>query len=263
MFLIFACISLATKGLAEDSLAAFSFDPNKVKLGSTYHYIKTNIDGTHPELIIVHLASKNRIEVIKKGAAGGPPSLVVAEMDWDTFSVEKLASFVLDAQGQKTLMARLTFDKQQKHTVLDAPIMGQTGLITPIPYLPFHVYNFNLTSLNVSLRHLIEPERDFKIGLADPTFRQNGQLFYYRGAVTITFEGREERDGETCRKYKIDGEGLQGRGGFFWVHEQAGHIVDLEIQTPDNPAWRSFKLKLQKLETLTPDQWARDYKRQP
>ncbi|GAB4577828.1 MAG: hypothetical protein Fur0022_05600 [Anaerolineales bacterium] len=60
----------------------------------------------------------------------------------------------------------------------------------------------------------------------------------------IRYIGDEVREGMYCRKYVIDGTGLDYRGGAIWVEKQGEYFVDVEIDLPDNPNWESFKFKL-------------------
>ncbi len=69
--------------------------------------------------------------------------------------------------------------------------------------------------ISFAFRHLKNPKTSFTIGIADPTFKENGALFEFRGTVTVSYIGEEMRDGVLCRKYKIDSEGLANRGGFI------------------------------------------------
>jgi hypothetical protein len=58
---------------------------------------------------------------------------------------------------------------------------------TKIGHLPFHVYNFGFASLNFAFRHLVDPEGNFTIGVADHTFQKNDPIFQYRGDAEISF----------------------------------------------------------------------------
>jgi hypothetical protein len=124
-----------------------------------------------------------------------------------------------------------------------------------LPYSPVHVYNFDLTSLNFAFRHLKNPADSFTVGIADPTFKEEGPALIYRGEVTVTFVAEEQRNGKVCRKYKIDGAGLENHGGFLWINKTEGYFEDAEIALPDNPDWNSFKFNLKKVENMTQDQW--------
>ena len=71
------------------------------------------------------------------------------------------------------------------------------------------------------------------------------------GEVTIAYTGEESRRGARCRKYSINGAGLENRGGSIWVNKNKGYIEDMEIALPDNLNWQSFKLRLIGVERMS------------
>jgi hypothetical protein len=200
------------------------------------------------------VAAKDRLEVFKFHPKGERAALVVAQMDWKNFSAGRLESWQAFA-AEKKLFATLQYHDQDKTVEISIPTLRQTTEKTEIKYLPFHVYNFDFGSLNFAFRHLINPEGSFTIGVADPTFKMEGPLFTYRGEVTVSFVGTEKHNGSISRKYRIDGAGLQNRGGHIWVNKSQGYIEDMEIQLPDNPEWQTFKFKLLRVENMTRAAW--------
>ena len=241
----------------------FRFQPDKVPVGTVYHYVKSNQDGSDPERISIYVAAKDRLEVFKfhPESPGSRAALVIAFLDWDTFCVKKLESWTMTGLDQKTLTATMEYLPSEKAVTVELNGPEKTTEKTQIPYLPFHVYNFDLTSLNIAMAHLVNQEGKFTIGIADPNFGESGPLFLYRGEAQIEFVATEERNGVPCRKYKIDGPGLENRGGFMWVDKTKSHFVDLETDLPDNPNWKNFKLKLDRTEQMSQEQWGAFYKK--
>lgn len=160
------------------------------------------------------------------------------------------------------MFATLTYSVNDKTVEVSIPSLRASPERTSIGHLPFHVYNFDFGSLNFAFRHLINPRGSFVIGVADPTFREQGPLFAYRGEVTVAYSGDELHLGVRCRKYLIDGQGLEKRGGYIWVDRNKRHIVDMEIDLPDNPEWTTFKLKLIRVEQMSRQDWERFMKEQ-
>jgi hypothetical protein len=234
----------------------FEFQPGKIKTGVVYHYVKTNIDGTNPENISIYVASADRLEVFKFHEPGTRAGLVVAQMDWKNFQAATLSSYGVFSATEQILAAQLKFDAAAKKMEAEIPAQDRPLEIIDFGYLPTHLYNFDLTSLNFAFRHLKNPTGAFTIGLADPTFAQEGPAVRYRGEVNIRYINDEKRDGHDCRKYSIKGSGLENRNGFLWVNKQGEHFQDLEIELPDNPDWTTFKLNLKKVENMTADQWS-------
>lgn len=237
----------------DEGVSAFRFRADRVPIGRVYHYVKTNIDGTKPEQIALYVADTSRIEAFKYHPDGDRAGLVIATMDWKIYSASRLESWQVLAGGTKKLFASMDYDSRAREV---AVVMGDASTIerAKIPRLPMHVYNFDLSSLNVAFAHLFRPEASFTIGLADPTFKTS-PTFAYRGEATVTYTGRSVRNGKACRTYTINGPGLEGRGGTIWVNASQDHIEDMEIALPDNPEWTSFKLKLVRISTETPVRW--------
>ena len=242
-------VSLAN---AQNDVKKFRYQPKKISVGTVYHYVKTNIDGTHPEQISIYVAAEDRSESFKCHPKGERAGLVIANMDWTNFSVKRLESWQVFAGGEKKLFATLTYANGE--TTVSIPATGKPDEKTKVMHLPFHVYNFDLASLNFAFRHLAEPRTEFTIGIADPTFKE-APLFAYKGEATIEYVSEEQRNGALCRKYKIDGNGLENRGGFIWVNKAREHVEDMEIALPDNPDWQTFKFLLKRIEQMTPAKW--------
>jgi hypothetical protein len=256
MIIVWTCFASA-------QVDQFKFQPNKISVGTVYHYVKTNKDGSDPERISVYVAAKDRLEVFKfhPESPGSRAALVIAFLDWNIFCVRRLESWTMTGADEKTLTAKLEYLPSEKVVTVELNAPEKTEEKTQIPYLPFHVYNFDLTSLNIAMPHLVNPEGKFTIGIADPNFGESGPLFLYRGEAQVEFVGNEERNGIPCRKYKIDGPGLENRGGFIWVDKAKGNFVDLEADLADNPNWKSFKLKLDQTEQMNETQWTSFYKK--
>jgi len=252
-FIFLIAILVALPSFAQ--VSKFRYQSEKIEVGTVYHYTKSNLDDTTPEYVTIFVAAKDRLEVYKTQDPGTRAGLVIATMDWSNFMAKELESWAVTGVNARTLTAKMTYLASEKVAAVDLPAAQRPPEKTAIKFLPFHVYNFDLTSLNFAMRHLIQPQAGFTIGLADPNFAQEGPLFFYRGEVDVIFAGEEQHNGVSCRKYKIDGEALNNRGGFIWVNKAKEYIEEAQLQLPDNPNWESFKLVLTKVEKMTPVQW--------
>lgn len=249
--------AIVLQAQARDETRKFRYRPQKITIGTVYHYVKTNLDGTHPEYVSTYVAARDQIESYKFHPNTQRAGLVIAWMDWETFSARRLESWQVFAGGEKKLFATLSFLKPLMATEVSIPATGRPTERTPIKHLPFHVYNFDLASLNFAFRHLVDPRGRFVVGIADPTFQESGPLFTYRGETEVSYAGEEVREGVLCRKYRIDGAGLANRGGHLWVDKRGGFFRDVEIALADNPDWHSFKFRLTSVERMTRAAWER------
>lgn len=250
----FTPASPALAALVSPQAGAFRFQPERVEAGVVYHYLKTNVDGTKPERVSLYVASADRIEAFKFHPKAERAGLVVAEMDRTTFSARRIESYQVFAGGEKQLFATLDYAPAERALTLAIPPMGIAGEKTEIRTAPWHLYNFDLASLNVSFRHLADPRKPFTIGVADPVFGEKLGIVY-KGEATVTYAGDESRGGVSTRRYRIEGPPFGDDGVTVWVDAARHHVVDIESPVPDNPEWQSFKLKLTEVGKMTPAEW--------
>lgn len=234
----------------------FRYQPEKVAVGTAYFYEKSNIDGTNRGEIVQYIASKDSLEAFK--FHGGPEAaLVTATMDWDRFSVRELQSYSVRADGQRTLVVTLKQEENADRLAVDGTLRSQElHQVVTMDYYPWHSYDFDFASLNMTLPHILDPVAPLALGIADfPNKRDVDQSFRFKGLVSLDIISEEERHGALCRKYRIDGPGLEHRGGEIWVDKSLQHIVDYEIDLPDEPGYASGKLRLKRIDLMNEESW--------
>jgi len=253
--ILFVSLTLAGSLCAGD-LEKFLFNPEKTSVGTLYQYVKTNQDGSEPmENIAIYVAAPDRLEVFKYRDPGTRAALVIAWFDWSIFSVRRLESHQVLSPSESTLIATMDYDPQASTAttrVLVADIPPET---IQIPQLPFHIYNFDFTSLNFSMRHLRDPLQSFTFDVADLVSRDGEWHFVNRGLATVAYIARDTVHDRPCLKYSINGDGLENRGGFLWVNAEGGHVEKIQIDLPDNPDWQSFLFELKETRKVSADQW--------
>lgn len=238
--------------LEKVTLSRFRFDASAMPVGTVFFYRKSNIDGSHASTIATYVASNTRIESLKWTPGSGRSTLVAAEMDWSTQSVEMFQTWHVFADGRRDPRMSARADSASRMLVVTSP---GGSFETPIVMYPWHNYDFDFASLALSMRHLRDPEQPFTVTIIDRTFHDGEQKFGYKGTIEVRYVGDEKRYEIACRKYAVDGQGLENRGGFMWFDRNEGHLVDYEIDLPDEPGYESGKLRLLRLESLTPGQW--------
>lgn len=234
-----------------DTTDAFHYDPDKVETHKAYFYLKSNIDGTRPSNVAHYLPDKDWIESLKWNDDYPGATLVLAKMNWKTFSVGRFETYSIDEQGERTPRVVMTDDLQKRRVVIS---MNGQEFSTDTPHYPWHSYDFDYASLVHTLPHLVDPEGTVEVGRLDLVRETNA--FTFIGMVEVKYIADEEREGTLCRKYHVDGEGLENRGGDLWIDKAAGHLVDYEIDLPDEPGFVSGKMKLVRIEKMTSEQWA-------
>jgi hypothetical protein len=233
--------TLLLAGGLQAQVERFRYRPEIAVRNTLFRYEKTNLDGSHRGVIALFVASPDSLESFKYGTGGDEFSLIGAVMDWSAFSVREFTSVRVRASGERKPVAKLTFDAATKE--LTVSLFGRNESTT-IGFVPWHSFDFDFSSLNVAFRHLVDPRRRLKIGVADPTYEEKGPVFRDNGTVDIRYLGMVRRGGVRTRKYRIDGPGLRNHGGHLWVDAAKGHLVELAVHTGDEPGYSSVRLRL-------------------
>ena len=231
----------------------FIFQPNTIKTGIVYHYIKSNLDGSYPARVYIRIMDEATLDVWKFEAHNADAAHVTAHMDWRSFSVDRIRSWVVTSDGMHREQALLTSTYEDSSVSVT---LGGRSETVPVGHYPVHLYNFDFLSLNFILCHWSAPLGAVEIGILQPNFDpQVDGLIKYEGNVTIRYMGEETRNDHPCRKYSIGGKGLHDKVGLIWLDRESMHAVDMEIPVPDNPDWDSFKLQLVSVDWFEKEDW--------
>jgi hypothetical protein len=256
-FAIALCVLLLSVGAGyprqggvTSSTDRFKYRPDRIEVGTVYHYTKSNLDGSKPITVSIFVAAKDRLEVMKSEEGLTDSAHVIAEMDWSTFSATNLDAGVILKDGSREPRARLRLSAKDNSVFVK---VGGAEKTVAVGHYPFHIYNFDFVSLNFILRHLLDPKAGFEIGVGDPTFDEN--IFAYKGKASFQYAGDERLHGIECRKYRVTGEAFGGKEGAVWVNKKGGYAESIEIPVRDNPDWKDFKMELKAIQKMSPDQW--------
>lgn len=243
----------APRSAPPPSVTGFAHRPGALPVGRTYRYRKSNLDGTNASEILLRIASETRLESLKFHAGIPEATLVVAEMDWEVFSVRGFRTFRLAPGKPPELVAELATSADRKR--LTARVAGLT-LDCALPGFPWHSYDFDFASLNVALRYLAKPEGEVELEIVDPVQDADPPRLAAKGKVMLAYESHERRGERDCRRYVLDGPGLEERGGTVWVATgDDPHLVAFELALPDEPGMNSGRLEWLETEELSDADW--------
>ena len=249
--LVFAT-ALAT---ANAQTSRFQYSPERVPVGTVYHYTKSNLDGSNPWRLSTYVASRTRIDVVKWAGEPGQLVNVTAEFNWSSAVAERLEQWnPRDGAMALTMAGELALDGR---TLTLALANGQK-LAIAADAGPLHVYGFDLQSLNMAYRHLADPTRSFEVGLVGMNRKpspERPEPVVYFGRTVFEYAGEEQVGGAACRKYRITGPGMDGKPGTAWFDRDAGHLVKIESPWPASDDWTTYRLELDKVERMTPFAW--------
>ena len=91
--------------------------------------------------------------------------------------------------------------------------------------------------------------------ILDLDLEQSPPRFRNYGSVKLEYRSEEKRWSRNLLKYKIDGPGLDNRGGTIWFDKEGGYLVAFEIAKPDEPGYESGKMTLQQIISLDGNGW--------
>ena len=244
-------LTLATTPAASQ-VEAFRFDAALIPVGTVFHYTKTDLAGGHRSQIALYVAAPDRIESFKYGDGSGDGTLVIGWMDWPRFSLRRLESWRLVDTSERRLQGWLQVDSADPGAVRlvfapDTPIR--------IGHWPWHSYDFDWASLNLTLPMLRRPDRPFSVHRTDIIYGEESVGFGEVGTLTFTPAGRSRRNGRAVRGYTLTGPAIADSTGMLWVAAEDGSIVEYRIPVPDEPGIRDVHLVYDRRTRMTPAEW--------
>jgi hypothetical protein len=240
---------------AADLTSQFAFRPERVPVGEVFHFRKSNLDGSRPVLVSVHVPSPDRLEVLKVEDVGRHLARVSARMDWKSFSAVEIRSWNRLETGEPAPQAEFRLDPATGRVEVQ---LGGARDGVAASALPVHLYNFDFLSLAFAWPHLVRLDAPVRVGVVDPNFARDangGGLLVDKGIATFTPEAEEPRGGVPCRRYAVAGPAFQGRSGTLWADARTGQWVEFRHPVPDNPDWTSFRLELVGWERMNGEEW--------
>ncbi len=245
---------------AQNTIHRFKLNKEAVPVGKVFFYNKSNIDGTHSSHTALYVKSASELESFKwnDGYPGG--TLVKAWMSWKTFSVDKFETSRINQSGQEQVRAILSTDSKNSKALINIP--GAFEGEMELPAWPWHSYDFDFASLSICWAHLKDKKTPIELAISDyKSDGQGGGSFAYIGQIEIEFEKKEKMNNRMCNKYKIDGPGLENRGGYIWMDANEHFLVEYQIDLPDEPGYNDGRLRLESIKEMTAEEWEQFKKR--
>lgn len=224
-------------------LALLLASPVAGQVGRSWHFVRSNDDGSKPEAVVVHLAAPGRLAVMKAVAPCQRAALVTATFDPATGQTGELVGGTLGQDGQQQAFAWFREDAGML-TARAALPEGELRLATPIATRPWHLYDFDLASLNAWLVGRPDHRAGFMIGLPLLIIAATGPSLRDLGALTARRLGETGWQGRPALLFQLDGPALGGRSGLLLIDAEQGHIIDARLPMPNHDGYRDFRLRL-------------------
>lgn len=193
----------------QDALSAFSFDPQKMDVGTCYEYSLSDQKQTKVMSFYVYVKSTDNILVYKDYSTIEPMVLHLDEkFNWDymmfheTYLVNPFWEYHLPGMNKEAFAKWDYVNKRLPITMVYFDSKGREkkqAMSIQAAMLP--AYDFSLYHLDLffAIRHLKDDSKPLTLG---------GFYAGYYIQSTMSFKRIEEMDGRLCKLYEIKGQGL-------------------------------------------------------
>jgi hypothetical protein len=225
------------------ALALLLATPAAGQVGRSWNFVRSNDDGSKPEAVVVHLAAPGELAVMKAVSPCTQAALVTARFDPATGQASELVGGRLGRDGQQQAFAFLR-DEGDRLTARAALPQGELQLATPVATRPWHLYDFDLASLNAWLAGRADRRAGFSIGLPLLLVAPSGPSLRDLGALHARLLGDTVWQGRPALLFRLDGPALGGGRGTLLIDAEQGHILDARLPVPNHDGYRDFRLRL-------------------
>jgi hypothetical protein len=239
----FSLVAGITATLLSGALAADNFDirPDRDRIGRIYNYVRSNTDSSNRESIAVFRRDRENIEVYKSRDKCLNAALVTAEMDFEMRSAARITGGRLLPGAQHQEFAFLTYDKASSKVLIEVRLPDQELVHElDIGDGPWQLFDFDFASLTVMTPHLRDVEQGFSFELPLLWADANDNPIRYLGHLSASYAGTAAVGHMPVNRYLVSG----GSAGEIWLDITDGHIVLAELDKPNHPGYKDFRLEL-------------------
>ena len=228
------------------SIDQFNYQEDKIEVGTIYNFQISNSDRSYVKKVSLYIADTNRIEAFKIYPRSSSTYLVVAEIDWNIFSIKKIQQIEIE----KDLSRKNTIELH----LLDNPdnnyLMNNKKKI-PTGHFPASNHGYDFSDLNFVFRHLANPKSNIEVGILAPI----QEMIAYTGRMLITYVGEETYNNHECYKYSLSGRGISEKEGYLLVNKESGYFEYMELDANYHKYMDFFRYELMSVSTMSQVEW--------
>ena len=218
--------------------------PAAGQVGRTWHYSRSNDDGSLAEAVHVHVPALGELAVMKARARCTRAALVTARIDPVSGQASELVGGQLGRDGRQQAFAWFKEDGTGQITARAALPEGELRLATAVGTRPWHLYDFDLASLTLWLANRQDRHADFRIGLPLLLIGPQVPTLADLGALDGRFLAETRWMGRPALLFRLEGPALGGKAGTLMIDSAAGHIIEARLPIPNHDGYRDFRLRL-------------------
>jgi len=228
------------------SIDQFNYQEDKIELGTIYDFQISNSNRSVIKKVSLYVADTNRIEAFKIYPQSSSTYLVVAEIDWDIFSIKKIHQIEIekDLSRKKTIEMRLMNKPNNNY------LMNNIKKI-PTGHFPAFNHGFDFSDLNFVFRHLINPKSNIEVGIFAPIKK----TIAYTGKMLISYVGMETYNNRECYKYSLSGRGISEKEGYLLVNKDYGYFEYMELDANYHSQMDYFRYELLSITAMSLLEW--------
>lgn len=226
------------------ALALLLASPAAGQVGRTWHYLRSNSDGSRVEAVHVHVPAVGQLAVLKAQSRCTRAALVTATIDPVSGQASELVGGQLGRDGRQQAFAWFREDGSGQLAARAALPDGELRLATPIGTRPWHLYDFDFASLTLWLASRPDRRANFRIGLPLLMIGPQGPKLTDLGALDGRFLADTRWLGRPALLFRLDGPALGGKAGTMILDGEAGHILVARLPIPNHDGYRDFRLAL-------------------
>ncbi|MES2442288.1 MAG: hypothetical protein V4574_05610 [Pseudomonadota bacterium] len=215
-------------------------------VGRTFHYERTNIDGSEPEQIYFHRAAPDKIAVYKMAERCTRSALVTATIDPATGEASGLVAAQLRPGAASEPYASVLLDPAA--SVLRGSIFSvhpPLPLETTVGTRPWHMYDFDLATLGAAFEARAGSRAPMRFGMAMVWADSNGPRLLWLGGAEARFAAAERHLDRDTLRFDVTGLAFGDKGGGpLWIDAAGGQIVDVQWGRPNHDNYKDFRLRL-------------------
>ncbi len=232
--------------------------PREDRVGRIYTYVRSDRDGGEAETIHVFRAGRSHIEVSKMRARCTNAAYVTATLDLEQGYATRLGAGRLLPEAGREEFGVLSYDaasgriSAQVETP-NGPIQAQLA----VPDTPWHLYDFDLSSLTITAQYRSNRRADLSFGLPLVWPDDGPNFFRYLGRAELRFVREEMHEGRAALRFEAGGPAFAQRGGPIWFDAAEGHILEASWGIPNHSEYRDFRLRLTGVSDGGREEWRR------
>ncbi len=224
----------------------FNYQEDKIEVGTVYNFQISNSDRSYVKKVSLYVADTNRIEAFKIYPQSSSTYLVVAEIDWNVFSIKKIQQIEIEKDlSRKNTIEMHLLDNPENNYLMNNEKEIPTG------HFPAFNHGYDFSDLNFVFRHLTNPKSNIEVGILAPVQK----TFAYTGRMLITYVSEDTYNNHECYKYSLSGRGISEKEGFLLVNKDFGYFEYMELDANYHSQMDYFRYELLSVTAMSQKEW--------